>query len=425
MISQADALTSTARTMRKQLQLARMQSLATALLCIALGVLFLSARYESIWPWLRWVRAFAEASAIGAIADWYAVVALFRRPLGLPIPHTAIIPANKDNIGRSLGEFVAQYLLTPENVVAKLERYDSARQVAAWAATPANASRLAALCMSAVPAILRAPDDADVRRLFRLHVAPRLLELNMARPLSQALEALIDAGLHRTALEAALKFLDGWLVANEALIRSKFSQASKYTPAPLDAYIVRKFLQGFRSLVHEIAADPEHAVRGEVDAALRELVAELEQSPRYREMVQGWLRDLLEKWARDEDIQQLRETLAARVEADLLQEDSVLRQSVAALIIAVAEGAARDRAILDRINGAWLRFARSATLQFRGQIATLIAEVLRSWDAEEVGRKVQLEIGKDLQFIRINGALVGGVVGVALHACTLFAPFAP
>jgi len=425
MISQTDALASTARTLRKQSQLVRMQSLATALLCTALGVLLLSARYEAIWPWLRWVRAFAEASAIGAIADWYAVVALFRRPLGLPIPHTAIIPANKDNIGRSLGEFVTQHLLTPENVAAKLERYDSAQHVAAWAATPANASRLAALFMSAVPAILRAPDDADVRRLFRLHVAPHLLELNMARPLSKALEVLMEAGLHRTALQAGLRFLDGWLVANEELVRSKFAQASRYTPAPLDAYIVRKFLQGFRTLVHEIATEPAHAVRGEVDTALRELVAELEQSPRYREIVRGWLRDLLEKWARNEDIQQLRETLAARVEADLLQEDSVLRQSATALIIAMAEGAARDRGVLDRINGAWLRFARGATLQFRGQIATLIAEVLRSWDAEEVGRKVQLEIGKDLQFIRINGALVGGVVGVALHACTLFAPFAP
>jgi len=410
MISQTDALASTARTLRKQSQLVRMQSLATALLCTALGVLLLSARYEAIWPWLRWVRAFAEASAIGAIADWYAVVALFRRPLGLPIPHTAIIPANKENIGRSLGEFVTQHLLTPENVVAKLERYDSAQHVAAWAATPANASRLAALFMSAVPAILRAPDDADVRRLFRLHVAPHLLELNMARPLSKALEVLMEAGLHRTALQAGLRFLDGWLVANEELVRSKFAQVSRYTPAPLDAYIVRKFLQGFRSLV-----------RGEVDTALRELVAELEQSPRYHEIVRGWLRDLLEKWARDEHIQQLRETLAARAEADLLQEDSVLRQSATALIIAMAEGAARDRGVLDRINGAWLRFARGATLQFRGQIATLIAEVLRSWDAEEVGRKVQLEIGKDLQFIRINGALVGGVVGVALHACTLFA----
>jgi len=421
MVSQTDALASTARTLRKQSQLVRMQSLATALLCIALGVLLLSARYESIWPWLRWVRAFAEASAIGAIADWYAVVALFRRPLGLPIPHTAIIPANKDNIGRSLGEFVTQHLLTPENVVAKLERYDSAQQVAAWAATPANASRLAALCMSALPAILRAPDDADVRRLFRLHVAPHLLELNMARPLSKALEVLMQAGLHRTALQAGLRFLDRWLVANEELLRSKFAQVSRYTPAPLDAYIVRKFLQGFRSLVHEIATDPAHAVRGEVDTALRELVIELEQSPRYREIVRGWLRDLLEKWARDEDIQQLRETLAARAEADLLQEDSVLRQSATALIIAMAEGAGRDRGVLDRINDAWLRFARGATLQFRGQIATLIAEVLRSWDAEEMGRKVQLEIGKDLQFIRINGALVGGVVGVALHACTLFA----
>ena len=422
MISNADVPASAARVARKQLQLARMQRLATALLCTALGVLLLSARYESVWPWLRWVRAFAEASAIGAIADWYAVVALFRRPLGLPIPHTAIIPSSKDNIGKSLGEFVTQYLLTPENVVGKLERFDSARHIAEWAAVPANASRLAALLMSAVPGFLRAPDDADIRRLFRLHVSPRLLELNMARPLSKALELLIDAGLHRTALEAGLRFVDRWLVSNEELIRSKFAQASKYTPAPLDAYIVRKFLQGFRALVHEISTEPAHALRSQVDEALRALASELEESPRYRAMLRGWLRELLEQWARDEDMHQLRETLAARVEADMLNEDSALRQSVAALIIALAEGAARDRGILDRINSAWLRFARSLTVQFRGQIATLIAEVLNSWDAEEVSRKVQLEIGKDLQFIRINGALVGGVVGVVLHACTLYAP---
>jgi uncharacterized membrane-anchored protein YjiN (DUF445 family) len=421
MISNADVLASTARAVRKQSQLARMQRLATGLLCVALGVLLLSARYESVWPWLRWVRAFAEASAIGAIADWYAVVALFRRPLGLPIPHTAIIPSSKDSIGKSLGEFVTQYLLTPENVVGKLERYDSARHVAGWAAVPANASRLAALLMSAVPGLLRAPDDADIRRLFRLHVAPKLLELNMAQPLSKALEALIGAGLHRMALEAGLRFVDRWLVSNEELIRSKFAQASKYTPAPLDAYIVRKFLQGFRALVHEISTEPAHALRAQVDEALRALVGELEESPRYRQMLRDWLRELLEQWARDEDIHQLRETLAARVEADLLNEDSALRQSAAALIIALAEGVGRDRGVLDRINGAWLRFARSLTVQFRGQISTLIAEVLKSWDAEEVSRKVQLEIGKDLQFIRINGALVGGVVGVALHACTLFA----
>src|SRR5580658_11325296 len=162
MISQTDALASTARTLRKQSQLVRMQSLATALLCTALGVLLLSARYEAIWPWLRWVRAFAEASAIGAIADWYAVVALFRRPLGLPIPHTAIIPRNQASIGRTLGQFVSEHLLTPDNIVSRLERLDMARQLAGWLTVPANAAAVAASLTSSIPALLRAADDADL-----------------------------------------------------------------------------------------------------------------------------------------------------------------------------------------------------------------------------------------------------------------------
>jgi uncharacterized membrane-anchored protein YjiN (DUF445 family) len=409
----------TARALRKQLQLNRIQRLATALLLTALAILLLSARYESLWPWLRWVRAFAEASAIGAIADWYAVVALFRRPLGLPIPHTAVIPMNKDSIGEGLGEFVTQYLFTPENVVGKLERFDTSRQVAGWLATPANANRIAAALLKAVPGFLRAPDDADIRHFFQQHVAPRLLDVNAAKILGKLLELMVGAGLHRPALEKTLGLLDRWLMANAELIREKFAQASKYTPAALDAYIVKKFLQGFRTLVHEVASDPEHPLRREAEAALRSFIGELDRSTRYRDTARAWLQELMRQWMRDEDFRHLRDTAAARLEADLARDDSTMRQSLAALIMALAEGVLRDPVVLERLNRAWLRLARTVTLKYRGQISTLIADVLKSWDANEISRKVQLEIGKDLQFIRINGALVGGVVGIALHAVTL------
>jgi uncharacterized membrane-anchored protein YjiN (DUF445 family) len=409
----------TVRAMLKQTQLGRMQRLASALLCASLGLLVVSVLYESIWPWLRWLQAFAEASAIGAIADWYAVVALFRRPLGLPIPHTAIIPKNKDSIGESLGEFVAQYLLTPENIVRKLERYDTAAQLAAWFATPANATTVAASLTSFVPGFLRAPEDADIRRFFQNNVAPKLLELDVARIASKAMNLLVDAGLHRAALNRALSAFDRWLVQNEGLIKTKFAEASKYTPASLDTYIVRKFMEGIRGLVHDVVTHPTHPLRDQFDDALREFIRALNESPEHRDTARAWLRSLVENFSGDEDFRRLRDTLASHVESDLAKADSLVRQYAVALIIALAQGVLGDAAVLERLNGAWLRFARTATLQHRGQISTLIAEVLKSWDANEVGGKIELEIGRDLQFIRINGSLVGGTVGVVLHACTV------
>jgi uncharacterized membrane-anchored protein YjiN (DUF445 family) len=408
-----------ARALGKRRQLRRMRCLASTLLCASLGLLLFSVRYQPLWPWLHWLQAFAEASAIGAIADWYAVIALFRRPLGLPIPHTAIIPRSKDSIGRSLGEFVSQYLLTPEHVVRRLERYDTAGLLAGWFAVPANAATVAASLASFIPGFLRAPEDADIRRFFEHNIAPRLLELDVARIAGRALKLLVDAGLHRAVLDRALAAVDGWVVANEGLIRAKFAEASKFTPAALDAYIVRKFMEGVRGLVHDVATHPSHALRMQFDDALRGFIRALDESPEHRDLARAWLQRLLENYSSDEDFRRLRNRLATQVESDLTKPDSVLRQYALALIVALAQGVLGDRAVLDRLNGAWLRFARLATVQHRGQVSALIAEVLKSWDANEVGRKIELEIGSDLQFIRINGALVGGMVGVALHACTL------
>ena len=406
-------------TQEKRSRLRRMQHLALTLLGVSLALLIFSARYQSLWPWLRWVRAFAEASAIGAIADWYAVVALFRRPLGLPIPHTAIIPRNQASIGRTLGQFVSEHLLTPDNIVSRLERLDMARQLAGWLTVPANAAAVAASLTSSIPALLRAADDADLRRLFRATIVPRLLQLDAARIAAKLVERLLDADLHRVALDRGLPALDRWLLANEALLREKFAQASRYTPQFIDEYIVRKFLQGVRSLLHDVVSDPVHPLRGAFDAGLRTWTQELSQSAESREAARDWLRAAIEIWLVDEDLRRLREALASYAEADLAGSDSLLRQHAAALIVALSEGVLREQSILDRLNRAWLRLARSMTSRHGAQIASLIAEVVGGWDASEVGRRIELEIGRDLQFIRINGALVGGIVGLLLYAGTL------
>jgi len=405
-------------TQDKRARLRRMQRLNLALLAVDLIVLILSVQFESTWPWLRWTQAFAEASAIGAIADWYAVVALFRRPLGLPIPHTAIIPRNQRNIGDSLGGFVTRYLLTPETIVGKLEGLNAAGQMANWLALPANAAAVANSLTSFLPALLRAPEDEDLRRLFRVNLLPKLLELDAARLIGRSMGMLLDASLHRVLLDRALLAMNDWLLANEQLVREKFAQASKYTPAFVDQYIVRKFLDGVRTLLHEVAGDGEHPLRESLAAALRDWARELEQLPAQREAAQAWLRSALETFFGDSDLRRLRDTLAARAEADLALPDSQLRHYASTLLAALASGVARDPVILQRLNAAWLKFVRTLTARHGGQIAALISEVVRGWDAQEVSDRIEIEIGRDLQFIRINGALVGGIVGVLLYAGT-------
>jgi len=405
-------------TQDKRARLRRMQRLNLALLALSLIVLILSVQFQSTWGWLRWTQAFAEASAIGAIADWYAVVALLRRPLGLPIPHTAIIPRNQRNIGDSLGGFVTRYLLTPDTIAGKLEGLDVARQMANWLALPANAAAVADSLTSFLPALLRAPEDEDLRRLFRVNFMPKLLELDAARLIGRSMEVLLDAGLHRVLLDRALVAMDGWLLANEGLVRDKFSQASRYTPAFVDGYIVRKFLEGVRTLLHEVAANGEHPLRESLVVALRDWARELEELPEQREAAQAWMRGALETFFGDRDLRRLRDTLAGRAEADLARTDSQLRHYTGTLLMALCSGVARDPVILQRLNAAWLKFARTLTARHGGQIAALISEVVRGWDSQEVSDRIEIEIGRDLQFIRINGALVGGIVGVLLYAGT-------
>jgi len=400
-------------------RLRRMQCLNLTLLGTSLALLVASVLYRPLWPWLRWLQAFAEAAAIGAIADWYAVVALFRRPLGLPIPHTAIIPRSQRRIGESLGKFVAQYLLTPDTIVARLEGFAAMRQLAAWFVAPSNAAAFADSITGLLPALLRAPDDADLRRLFRAAIVPRLLALDAAALAQRITQLLLDTRLHDTLMDRALALFDRWLIDNQALIREKFAQASKYTPAFVDGFVVRKFLDGVRSLIHDVGVDPSHPLRGAFESALRDHARELLVSPQQRAVAQGWLRAAVEAFAGDQDLQRLREALAARAEADLARPDSVLRHSVAAFVSALAQGIVRDPAIVQRLEAAWLRLVRTLSSRHGGQIAALIAEVVRGWDADEVGRKIELEIGPDLQFIRINGALVGGLVGLLLYAGTL------
>jgi len=402
----------------KYARLRHMQRLATSLLIAMLVLLVLSATFKTSHPGLQWVQAFAAAATIGAIADWFAVVALFHHPLGVPFPHTAIVPANKDRIGASLGHFVEHNFLTTENVIRKLEQRSLSRAAADWLIHRANSETLADRACALVPGMLNALGDEDVRRLVDRTITQQLRKLDLATIAGSVLSVLTAGGRHQELLGRALKALEGWLTTNRGAIKAKFSEGSKYTPGLLDSYIVNRFVDGIIALLHEVARTPDHEMRRRFDAATDEFIRRLKTSSDYREQAEVLKRELLEHLEREAYYQVVWRDMKESLMADLAGDNSLIRTQLAEAFIKLGSALRDDLALQAKLN-AWLLLAIEAILvQHRHQVSILITEVVRGWDAREVAEKVELEIGKDLQYIRISGTLVGGTVGLLLHAIT-------
>jgi uncharacterized membrane-anchored protein YjiN (DUF445 family) len=396
--------------------LRRMQWLATSLLGAMLLLLAVSAAYQSRHPWMHWIRAFAEAGTVGAMADWYAVTALFRRPLGLPIPHTAIIPSNKDRIGESLGDFIENNFLTPENIITKLRQHDAAQALAEWLARRSNSLAVAEAVADFIPALLNGLEDEDVRHFFDRALTPQLLSLNVSRIAGNILMVLTENRRHQVLLDRALLALERWLVANGGLIEAKFSEESRYTPRVVDKYVVTKFIQGIVALLHEVSENPRHELRGQFDRATQDLIHDLVNSEEYRQKGQALLRRLVQHLQTEDFYRSLWENVRGWVTADLGRDSSVITRHIAGALAGLGERLLDDPGVRHKLNAWWLDAVHKIAVRFRHQVSVLITDVVKSWDAEEVSRKVELQIGKDLQYIRINGTFVGGAVGLLLHA---------
>jgi len=400
----------------KRARLRAMQRLATSLLLVMLSLLVLSVVFRDLHPAMQWLQAFAAAASVGAIADWFAVVALFHHPLGIPLPHTAVVSRNKDRIGESLGHFVEHNFLTVENVVRKLEGRKLSLAAADWIADEANAERVARQLCSFVPGMLNAFRDEDVRRLFSRTIGAQLAKLDTAGLVAGVLTVLTAEGRHQALLDRALHALELWLITNQGAITAKFGDASKYTPKVFDAYVVKKFVAGVVSLMHEIAANPEHEIRQQFDRAVSDFIVRLETSPQYREQAESLKRELLAHLEREGYYAVVWEDFKSRLERDLGAETSVLRSHVRDILMKLGSGMREDAPLQAKLD-AWVKeLVETLLMRHRHQVSALITEVVKGWDARELSEKMELEMGRDLQYIRINGTLVGGLVGVVLHA---------
>jgi uncharacterized membrane-anchored protein YjiN (DUF445 family) len=397
---------------------AGMKAAATGLLVLMAAVFFGARALEPQYSWLAYVKAFAEAAMVGGLADWFAVTALFRHPLGLPIPHTAIIPRNKDRIGEALANFLRENFLIPSVVARRMRNIDVAGATGRFLQTPAGqGTRIRAGASRLIADVFESLDDVRLGGIVKGAIAARLRKTEISPLLGHALASAINEDRHVPMLEAAIRWMARALDANEPLIREMVHKKANWVLklAGLDAKLADAIIDGLKKLTAEMSTDPAHPVRLKVEQALAQLANDLQARPETRERVEAMKEQLLDNssvslWL-DTIWQKGREAVvrAAR------NPDAVLAGKLGEVLKSMGATLESDPRIRLSIN----RFARRASVglaaSYGSSIVKLVSETIRSWDARTVTARLEAAVGRDLQYIRINGTLVGGMVGLVLH----------
>ncbi|HJP69888.1 MAG TPA: DUF445 domain-containing protein [Sphingomicrobium sp.] len=397
---------------------AGMKVVATGLLLVMAGLFFATRAFEHQYPFLLYLKSFAEAAMVGGLADWFAVTALFRHPLGLPIPHTAIIPRNKDRIGQALATFLRDNFLIPAVVARRMQKLDVAAAAGRFLQTPAGeGTRIRAGASRLIADIFESLDDERLGGIVKTAISTRLRNAELSPLLGHALASAINEDRHVPMLEAAIRWTARALDANEQLIRDMVEKKANWVLklAGLDTKLADAIIEGLRKLTAEMSTDPAHPVRIKVEEALAQLANDLQSRTETRERVEAIKEQLLDNrsvslWL-DTLWQKGREAIvkAAR------NPDAILAGKLGEALKSMGGTLEKDPRIRAAIN----QFARRAVVgmaaTYGSSIVKLVSETVRGWDAQTVTNRLEAAVGRDLQYIRINGTLVGGLVGLILH----------
>ena len=395
-----------------------MKIVATGLLVAMAAVFALARALEPAHPSLAYVKSFAEAAMVGGLADWFAVTALFRHPLGLPIPHTAIIPRNKDRIGEALANFIRDNFLIPAVVARRMRRLDVAAAAGRFLQTPAGEGpRIRAGASRLIADIFESLDDERLGGIVKSAISTRLRKMEISPLLGHALASAINEDRHVPMLEAAIRWTARALDANEQLIREMVQKKANWILklAGLDTKLADAIIEGVRKLTVEMSTDPAHPVRIKIEEALADLANDLQTRPETRQRVEEIKEQLLDNSSVSLWLDTLWQKGREAVVKAARNPDAVLAGKLGEVMKSMGGTLERD----PRIGAAINQFARRAVVgmaaSYGGSIVKLVSETIRSWDAQTVTNRLESAVGRDLQYIRVNGTLVGGLVGLILH----------
>ena len=396
----------------KEKALRKMKGNALALLGFAV-LLFIIAIYFKI-PILQ---AFSEAAMVGGIADWFAVVALFRHPMGIPIWHTAIIPTKKNEIGENLGSFVSEEFLNREKLEIKIEEFNFATKASDWLSQGENANKIANLVVvNIIPGVLKTIKDEDVKRLIQVQFKEKLEGINFGDWVALALEPLQKGNVKDQMITNLMEVMSTELANNKDLIRKKVKESTPFLSFGLaDKSISEGIFNGLAEFLDE-AKNPDSAVRIKIDEYVYNFLDQVKNSEEMRVKINNLILGFAGKKEVQDYVNGIWDEIKLSITNDLEKGDqSSIKNSISNLIQGFGTGIKDDPIMIDKINNFIKIDLLSMLLNNKKVIGDLISSTVKSWDGKEVSEKLELEIGKDLQYIRINGTLVGGMIGLVIY----------
>ena len=408
----------------REARLKAMKRRATGLLAVALGVFVAASWFESLYPWLGYVRATAEASLVGGLADWFAVTALFRHPLGLPIPHTAIVATRKERIGQILGNFVQNHFLSREVIAANLRRVHPAERAAAWLADREHAHKISRQVAGSLVKALDGLPPHELQDLVSQVVRNRVRTFRVAPALGKTLALALGDNRQEELLNATVKLAAEALRNNRELIRERVKQETPWwVPPVLDDKIYQKIIEAVERLLQDMVKDPAHPLRNAFDNAIHDFIERLQHSPEIIARAEALKEEWLMGAQTDELARKLWDGVRQSVTKYATQENGGEGGGPNPLDGALSEfGVAllSNPTLLADIDDLLIDLTAGVVEKYRPESGQLIAQTVASWDAEATSRRFELAVGRDLQFVRINGTLVGGLVGLLIYTITRF-----
>ena len=394
--------------------LRRMRTLATSLLALAAIVFALTHGRDGAWGY---VNAASEAAMVGAIADWFAVTAIFRHPMRLPIPHTALIPRKKDQLAASLQDFVAENFLREDVIRDRIATADPAARVGRWIMTPGRAHRVVDEASRISSDLLDRVKEEDVRSVITEMIIPRMVEEPLSPAIGQLLSEVLDEGAHTGLVDLGLDELIGWLRAHPERITDLIAQrAPDWSPRWATNLISERLFREAMQWLEDIRSDPRHDARVTLDQWLVELADDLQHDPDTMARAERLKERMLTQPKAATTAVRLWDSFRRGLVEALRAEDGLLRRRVVEEIERLGERLQSDPVLAERVDRAAGDAAAYVVNHYGGEIATVISSTVERWDGVETAERIELFVGRDLQFIRINGTVVGGLAGLAIHA---------
>jgi uncharacterized membrane-anchored protein YjiN (DUF445 family) len=401
-------------------ELRRVKALATVVLAGCLGVFIAAKALLHVHPAFGFIAAFAEAATIGGLADWYAVVALFRRPLGLPIPHTAIIRSNQQRIADRLGEFIEVHFLEAAPVEAKLRQVDFASFVAEWLGDRKRSADLARFVLRLLPEAMSATETSGLKTFVTRRIMTQLQSIDLVPLAAGTLRAFIGEGRHQGLLDDLLRAIHQTLTQPDTMavirgkIRDELPTLLKLYRA--DKFLVKRIVASATTFFEEVRDDPKHPFRGEFDRMLLSFVDRLSNDQSFAGRIDGLKRDLLARPELANLARNIWSNVQSFIERSAAGESNVLQHHLANMFAAAGAALAVDPEMRAEINQGVVVVLRSFIADQKSGVSSFISDQVKAWDMGQLITLIEINIGKDLQYIRFNGSLIGGLAGLGLYS---------